>query len=219
MLQVKSGKKEKENWSQPWFADMKLWYKSKTVSHMPLLALCALYANMWNTHMRTHTYSTCAGCCYSPDLHMENKPEVCTYTQTHRHAHTRIHVPVDVAHLSQSALVYFLFFVLFCFRDGAECCQGKAVYASICSVLFCAVLNMTHIKRLWVVLSLFKRGCSLFLSNYWQNSTHTFLREYKSNCQPDCLRCSVFISIMEKWEWEKVGTHCYKIPCMDVCAL
>lgn len=120
---------------------------------------------MWNTHILY--VRTCAGYCYSPDLLMENNTKACTQTQTHAHMYTQA-----CGRLS---------FIPECtgvFWDWAECCQGKAVYVSICSVLFCAVLNMTHIKRLWVVLSLFERSCSLLSLNYWENVTHLCLGQY-----------------------------------------
>lgn len=50
--------------------------------------------------------------------------------------------------------------------------RGKAVYTSICSVLLCAVLNMTRIKRLSVVMSSFEGGSGLFSFNYGHNAAY-----------------------------------------------
>lgn len=106
-----------------------------------------------------------------------------TKTQTRKHAHTYTHACGWCSFIPGGTGVFW---------DGAECCQGKAVFAAICSVLFCAVLNMTHIKRFWFVLSLFERSCSLISLNYWENGAHFCLGEYLGPFT-DLINYSVYI--------------------------
>lgn len=97
------------------------------------------------------------------------------------------------------------------FGDGAECSQGKVVYVSICSVLSCVVLNMTHVKRLWVALSLFERDCRVLSLNYWENVTHLCLGECRGPII-DLIIYSVdsqYVSIMSNMTWNNMWLFMY----------
>lgn len=94
LLQVQSGKK---NCGQTWFADKKN-CDTKTVSHMPSLAQCALCC-WYVRHTHKHAF---AGCCYSPDLHMEIQSCTCTQEQTQ----SCTQMTAEGSRSSQTALVF-----------------------------------------------------------------------------------------------------------------
>lgn len=104
------------------------------------------------------------------------------------------------------------------FGDGVEYCQGKAVYTGICSVLLCSVFNMTHIKRLWAVMSLFAKGRSLRSLNYWGNGAHLCLGEYQGSIADhwpalsDFLPCCKRLATFETARPPQCGCFCTVNP-------
>lgn len=131
-------------------AGVKLWYQSMTVSHMPsvcfVLLLCS--TNVCLQLLPSSWTMTCA------------PPQPPPHTPPHTHSHS-------YWWLTSFPECTRVFLGMGWIVVGWKGC----VHAATCPVLLCAVLNITHVRILSAVMSLFKRGSSPLSFNYRCNGT------------------------------------------------